>query len=181
MSNRKYRSTEPTPRESEHEAAKVFIATVIARGDDFAKSIRSLLQSEFDKRGGKLIDLEIDALTLVLEESKLDRTLEIKFKQALVDQKPGEAAPVPPKLRGVSAAATVSASRRLGQLRQERELLKSNVEIDVAEIVMRTSRERRAAQAQAPAQPSTPTATTPHASPGAARVTPVNCAATASA
>lgn len=140
MSNRKYRIADPQELEASRQAdieegAHQLVFRILSEGGPAAEHLRGLLRAEFERQGGHQIDLQMDALILVIEEARLDRALDIKHKQALLDAK-GDNAPQQAKRRAVSAATLCNASRQLTALRAERNELQRRCEVVVATELM---------------------------------------------
>lgn len=146
MSNRKYRTTDPQDLETPHQAeieegARNLVFRILSEGGAPAERLRAMLSAEFERQGGHQIDLQMEALLLVIEEARLDRALDIKHKQALLEAR-GDEAPRQAKRRAVSAATLCNASRQLTALRAERNELQRRCEVVVATELMLKGQER---------------------------------------
>ncbi|MBV6516023.1 MAG: hypothetical protein HPKKFMNG_01683 [Planctomycetes bacterium] len=146
MSNRRYRTAEPLDLEASRQAeieegAHELVFRILSEGGAPAERLRAMLSAEFERQGGHQIDLQMEALILVIEEARLDRALDIKHKQALLDAK-GDEAPQQARRRVVSAATLCNASRQLTALRAERNELQRRCEVVVATAIMLKGQER---------------------------------------
>ncbi|CAG1770072.1 hypothetical protein BAC2_00796 [uncultured bacterium] len=161
MSNQQYRKDEPQPpsREARLAKARARIAVDSAKSAQHAEFLKTALKDMYLSHGGHEIDLQIEGMSLVIEEGNIYRREWIAYKTQMNEylERRREREPYEPDKAALSGATMVSASRQLELLRERKNRLREDQEIDLGEAMQ--ARDEAKKKSQPPEENRTPNET----------------------
>lgn len=166
MSNQQYRKEEPEvpTREARLAQARAKLDSVAIAKPSAGEKLDTARKIMFKEAGGHLLDLQIEGMSLVIQEGNTYRREHLEYQQQMRERREGkrEIEPWEPKKAPVSAATMVSASRQLEVLRERRARLAEDVEIRLADafaaVQERSMKPQPPEETRTPAETATPKA-----------------------
>jgi len=187
MSNQHYRKDEPQqPSRLELliEARTILESAAKSHADGGAR-VSVLLQTEYKRRGGDQIDMQIEGMILVVEEGKIYRREALHYAAEMERYRNGQRKDAPPRPEpgAISATTMVSATRQFEKLEARREAITEECELTVAALLVAENEKLRPRRRQEPhGEPAEQAASKPaQKKPEEKATTPGKAAATAAA